>query len=83
MFILPVISPADPVKWICGYPKDVLESYCLLTLDPAFRYGFDSYPGGFDCSNPSNLGELANYYVSGHQAVAPWGPMYLPEFQGQ
>ncbi|KAF8588348.1 glycoside hydrolase family 35 protein [Ramaria rubella] len=45
-------------------------------------YGFDSYPGGFDCTNPSYLPELANYYVSAHESVSPWAPMYMPEFQG-
>ncbi|KIJ53629.1 glycoside hydrolase family 35 protein [Sphaerobolus stellatus SS14] len=45
-------------------------------------YGFDSYPGGFDCSQPSVLPELANYYVSAHNSVSPWVGMYIPEFQG-
>lgn len=54
-----------------------------LSFDTSLlRYGFDSYPGGFDCSKPSNMEELADYYVSGHNSVAPWAPIYLPEFQG-
>ncbi|PSS38122.1 hypothetical protein PHLCEN_2v29 [Hermanssonia centrifuga] len=45
-------------------------------------YGFDAYPNGFDCANPSQWSELPNYFVSAHESSAPWAPMYLPEYQG-
>jgi hypothetical protein len=48
----------------------------------SYRYGFDAYPGGFDCQHPEVMTELPNYFVSALDAVAPWAFMYLAEFQG-
>ncbi|KAG8852485.1 hypothetical protein FRB96_008673 [Tulasnella sp. 330] len=44
-------------------------------------YGFDSYPGGFDCSN-TDWPELPDYYIQMLAWNAPNEPMWFPEFQG-
>lgn len=54
-----------------------------VTVAPLHSYGFDAYPGSFDCSNPSFMPELPNYFTSAHASVDPWGLMYMAEFQGK
>ncbi|KAG2357219.1 glycoside hydrolase family 35 protein [Suillus spraguei] len=45
-------------------------------------YGMDSYPQGFDCSNPDVWNPVVTNYYSYHEYVDPGQPWYFPEFQG-
>eukprot|EP00871_Galdieria_phlegrea_P000384 jgi/Galph1/1346/GphlegSOOS_G6097.1 len=45
-------------------------------------YGLDSYPQGFDCSNPSHWFPVPTYFATAHEQYNPNEPMYNPEFQG-
>ncbi|KAF8074062.1 glycoside hydrolase family 35 protein [Lyophyllum atratum] len=45
-------------------------------------YGLDSYPQGFDCSNPTVWRPVTTNYQSYHAAVNPSQAWYIPEFQG-
>ncbi|OJA15263.1 hypothetical protein AZE42_10788 [Rhizopogon vesiculosus] len=45
-------------------------------------YGMDSYPQGFDCSNPDVWKPVVTNYHSFHESVNPNQPWYFPEFQG-
>ncbi|KAM5536271.1 hypothetical protein V8D89_010048 [Ganoderma adspersum] len=45
-------------------------------------YGLDSYPQGFDCSNPTHWSPVVTNYHSYHASVNPAEPWYMPEFQG-
>ncbi|KZT69507.1 glycoside hydrolase family 35 protein [Daedalea quercina L-15889] len=45
-------------------------------------YGLDSYPQGFDCSNPYVWSPLVTNYHSYHESTNPSEPWYMPEFQG-
>ncbi|KAI6139306.1 glycoside hydrolase family 35 protein [Pisolithus tinctorius] len=45
-------------------------------------YGLDSYPQGFDCSNPTVWSAVVTNYYSYHESVDPGQPWYFPEFQG-
>ncbi|KAJ3972272.1 glycoside hydrolase family 35 protein [Lentinula raphanica] len=45
-------------------------------------YGLDSYPQGFDCSNPQNWNPVTTNYHSYHESANPSQPFYFPEFQG-
>lgn len=46
-------------------------------------FGWDNYPAGFDCSNPSRWGNNAlNWYREFHEQTNPDQPMALYEFQG-
>ncbi|KAG6840788.1 hypothetical protein C0991_004328 [Blastosporella zonata] len=45
-------------------------------------YGLDSYPQGFDCSNPSVWRPVTTNYHTYHEQVNPSQPWYIPEFQG-
>ncbi|RDX44153.1 hypothetical protein OH76DRAFT_1487358 [Lentinus brumalis] len=45
-------------------------------------YGLDSYPQGFDCSNPRNWNPVTTNYHQYHAANNPAQPWYIPEFQG-
>ncbi|KAG6845067.1 hypothetical protein H0H87_001129 [Tephrocybe sp. NHM501043] len=45
-------------------------------------YGLDSYPQGFDCSNPSVWRPVTTNYHTYHAEVNPSQPWYIPEFQG-
>lgn len=45
-------------------------------------YGMDSYPQGFDCSNPDVWSPVITDYYSYHESVDPGQPWYFPEFQG-
>ena len=42
----------------------------------------DSYPQGFDCSNPYVWSPLVTNYHSYHETTNPGEPWYMPEFQG-
>jgi len=44
--------------------------------------GFDSYPQGFDASNPTQWNPVPEWLESAHQGLPPNEPLYLPEFQG-
>jgi hypothetical protein len=47
-------------------------------------YGFDSYPLGFDCSNPDVWpSDVATYYRAYHEGLNPSEPLALYEFQGK
>ncbi|KAI0070921.1 hypothetical protein K474DRAFT_1669569 [Panus rudis PR-1116 ss-1] len=45
-------------------------------------YGLDSYPQGFDCSNPRKWNPVTTNYHQYHEEVNPSQPWYIPEFQG-
>ncbi|KAL5482805.1 hypothetical protein ACEPAI_9400 [Sanghuangporus weigelae] len=45
-------------------------------------YGLDSYPQGFDCSNPTTWSPVVGNYHDYHLSTNPSQPFYLPEFQG-
>ncbi|KAF8625954.1 hypothetical protein AX17_006679 [Amanita inopinata Kibby_2008] len=45
-------------------------------------YGLDSYPQGFDCSNPTVWKPVVTNYHKYHAEVNPSQPWYIPEFQG-
>ncbi|RXW18167.1 hypothetical protein EST38_g7685 [Candolleomyces aberdarensis] len=45
-------------------------------------WGLDSYPQGFDCSNPLRWSPVVTDYHQHHQETNPWQPFYIPEFQG-
>ncbi|OBZ71548.1 putative beta-galactosidase A [Grifola frondosa] len=45
-------------------------------------YGLDSYPQGFDCSNPRVWNSVTTNYHQYHEQVNPGEPWYMPEFQG-
>ncbi|KAG9119184.1 hypothetical protein FRC07_005939 [Ceratobasidium sp. 392] len=45
-------------------------------------YGVDSYPQGFDCSNPEIWNPVQTTYNSFHVKTNPNEPLYIPEFQG-
>ncbi|KAH9915075.1 glycoside hydrolase superfamily [Fomitopsis serialis] len=45
-------------------------------------YGLDSYPQGFDCSNPYVWSPVVTNYHSYHETTNPGEPWYMPEFQG-
>ncbi|KAI6156505.1 glycoside hydrolase family 35 protein [Pisolithus thermaeus] len=45
-------------------------------------YGLDSYPQGFDCSNPTVWNPVVTNYYNYHESVNPGQPWYFPEFQG-
>ncbi|CAE6436343.1 unnamed protein product [Rhizoctonia solani] len=45
-------------------------------------YGWDSYPLGFDCTNPSVWNEVDSNMNAYHQNVNPAEPLYLAEYQG-
>ncbi|PSS38131.1 hypothetical protein PHLCEN_2v38 [Hermanssonia centrifuga] len=45
-------------------------------------YGLDSYPQGFDCSNPQVWSPVVTNYHTYHEKVNPSEPWYMPEFQG-
>ncbi|KAH9480337.1 putative beta-galactosidase C [Psilocybe cubensis] len=45
-------------------------------------YGLDSYPQGFDCSNPTRWNGVTTNYHQYHAQVNPSQAWYIPEFQG-
>ncbi|KIP02769.1 glycoside hydrolase family 35 protein [Phlebiopsis gigantea 11061_1 CR5-6] len=45
-------------------------------------YGLDSYPQGFDCSNPTRWSPVVTNYHQYHEEVDPSTVWYMPEFQG-
>ncbi|KAL5524689.1 hypothetical protein ACEPAF_9834 [Sanghuangporus sanghuang] len=45
-------------------------------------YGLDSYPQGFDCSNPTTWSPVVGNYHDYHLDTNPCQPFYIPEFQG-
>ncbi|CDO72277.1 Glycoside Hydrolase Family 35 protein [Trametes cinnabarina] len=45
-------------------------------------YGLDSYPQGFDCSNPTHWAPVVTNYHQYHIENNPSEPWYMPEFQG-
>jgi len=47
-----------------------------------YLYGLDSYPQGFDCSNPTIWRPVTTNYHAYHAEVNPSQPFYIPEFQG-
>ncbi|GJJ09054.1 hypothetical protein Clacol_003276 [Clathrus columnatus] len=45
-------------------------------------YGLDSYPQGFDCSDPETWAPVTLNYHQYHEEANPSQPFYMPEFQG-
>ncbi|TFY54520.1 hypothetical protein EVG20_g9672, partial [Dentipellis fragilis] len=45
-------------------------------------YGLDSYPQGFDCSNPESWAPVPTNWHDYHENTNPSQPFYFPEFQG-
>jgi len=43
--------------------------------------GFDSYPQGFDASNPLKWNPVPEWLEAVHQSLPPDKPLYFPEFQ--
>ncbi|KAI6030502.1 glycoside hydrolase family 35 protein [Pisolithus orientalis] len=63
-------DPVEGQNWING---------TVMTSD-VIR--LDSYPQGFDCSNPTVWSPVVTNYYSYHESVDPGQPWYFPEFQG-
>ncbi|OAX38873.1 glycoside hydrolase family 35 protein [Rhizopogon vinicolor AM-OR11-026] len=57
--------------------RDWINGTGAVNLD-----GTDSYPQGFDCSNPDVWQPVVTNYHSFHESVNPNQPWYFPEFQG-
>ncbi|KAJ7885789.1 glycoside hydrolase family 35 protein [Mycena olivaceomarginata] len=45
-------------------------------------YGIDTYPLGFDCTNPDDWNPLPTNYQAYHEQVNPSQAWFLPEYQG-
>ncbi|PRP78092.1 hypothetical protein PROFUN_11604 [Planoprotostelium fungivorum] len=45
-------------------------------------YGWDSYPLGFDCSQPEKWSGVHTDYAAYHESANPTEPCFIPEFQG-
>ncbi len=45
-------------------------------------YAFDSYPQGFDCSNPTKWSSVPNWFEGSFRNVSPNTPIFIAEFQG-
>ncbi|KAG6832764.1 hypothetical protein H0H87_000417 [Tephrocybe sp. NHM501043] len=45
-------------------------------------YGWDGYPLGFDCDNPSKWAELSTQFDTSHQRLNPAEPLAMFEWQG-
>ncbi|KAG6849633.1 hypothetical protein H0H93_006756 [Arthromyces matolae] len=55
-----------------------------LSHDSDIRTGYDSYPNGFDCSNPYDWASDAvpEYFWDSHLSINPQAPNAVYEFQG-
>ncbi|KAG5637397.1 hypothetical protein H0H81_004705 [Sphagnurus paluster] len=56
--------------------------YALAGKGKVDLYGWDGYPLGFDCNNPSNWKELSTQLDEYHQKWNPAEPLALFEWQG-
>lgn len=45
-------------------------------------YGYDNYPGGFNCRDPLSWPSPPEWFYDGHKGVAPNTPNSILEFQG-
>jgi hypothetical protein len=62
-------------------PGEVVNGTTIGDVD---IYGHDSYPMGFDCSNPSVwvAGSIPTYFHASHEQESPSTFYAIPEFQG-
>lgn len=58
------------------------NSTFLIGLGATDIPGFDSYPQGFDASNPTHWNPVPGGYEGVHASLPPDKPLYFPEFQG-
>ncbi|KAF8320898.1 glycoside hydrolase family 35 protein [Clavulina sp. PMI_390] len=68
-----------PITYNDGGPSGNFATSGLGQVD---MYGYDNYPLGFECSNPTVWTEVPTTYDDNHQSLFPATPMYIPEFQG-
>ncbi|KAG1853203.1 hypothetical protein C8R48DRAFT_568059, partial [Suillus tomentosus] len=62
-------DPGEGWAWVNGTVND-----CYIELYDVM----DSYPQGFDCSNPDVWSPVITDYYSYHMAVDPGQPWYFP-----
>ncbi|KAH7305960.1 beta-galactosidase [Stachybotrys elegans] len=72
--VVPYINNETPMK---GYVSTSTPSKVDI-------YGFDAYPLGFDCANPTYWPQdaLPTYMREVNNNIAPDAPLTIPEFQG-
>ncbi|KAG6865685.1 hypothetical protein C0991_000298 [Blastosporella zonata] len=56
--------------------------YAYAGLGEVDLYGWDGYPLGFDCDNPSQWAELSTQFDTSHQGINPAEPLAMFEWQG-
>ncbi|KAF9465548.1 glycoside hydrolase family 35 protein [Collybia nuda] len=62
--------------------KQPQGQYSAAGLGKVDLYGWDGYPLGFDCDNPSRWLELSTQFDNNHQRWNPAEPLALFEWQG-
>ncbi|KAJ8507813.1 hypothetical protein ONZ45_g9854 [Pleurotus djamor] len=62
--------------------KNPSGQYARQGLGKVDLYGWDGYPLGFDCDNPSRWTELSTSHDTSHQTLNPAEPLALFEWQG-
>ncbi|KAL4260568.1 glycosyl hydrolase 35 family protein [Pleurotus pulmonarius] len=62
--------------------KNPSGQYAQPGLGKVDLYGWDGYPLGFDCDNPSRWTELSTAHDTNHQRWNPAEPLALYEWQG-
>ncbi|KAF9465547.1 glycoside hydrolase family 35 protein [Collybia nuda] len=62
--------------------KNPSGQYAQKGLGKVDLYGWDGYPLGFDCDNPSQWLELSTQFDASHQKWNPAEPLALFEWQG-
>ncbi|KAJ7175273.1 glycoside hydrolase superfamily [Mycena haematopus] len=62
--------------------KNPAGQYAMPGLGKVDLYGWDGYPLGFDCNNPSVWTELSTQSDTSHQTWNPAEPLALFEWQG-
>ncbi|KAI0632368.1 glycoside hydrolase superfamily [Trametes polyzona] len=90
-------SPITHAEYFANLEKQYRQGGIVVPLtynDPGQRrnfingtgavdiYGLDSYPQGFDCSNPTHWSPVVTNYHDYHITNNPSQPWYMPEFQG-
>ncbi|KAF5379413.1 hypothetical protein D9615_006539 [Tricholomella constricta] len=62
--------------------KNPSGQYAVAGPGKVDLYGWDGYPLGFDCDNPSKWAELSTQFDNSHQRWNPAEPLALFEWQG-
>ncbi|KAF8996419.1 glycoside hydrolase family 35 protein [Cyathus striatus] len=65
-----------------GITKECGGQYAAAGLGKVDLYGWDGYPLGFNCDNPSSWAELSTQADTSHQRLNPAEPLALFEWQG-